>query len=241
MAERFNPDLVRRTGGNGAVGGGNGNTNPPPPSTPPIPPPGRYLLTFDGFTANQIRSAENDTDYASAAAQVNNDHPFTAAVKVGDIGKGGTAATSLVLGPLDVGPNDSLKFTYTIANNGHDSTGNVLQGITTASVQLLGRLFGVGEVAIDVTNAILTGGLSILFADCDGTVAADSIVFSGGQLAELTAQTGEHFEQKEHPGTDSPWGCGDNSRYTTFWHVKRVPAPFTGVITGIAVQPVATQ
>ncbi len=241
MAERFNPNLVKQNGGSG----GGGPFNPPPG---PIPPPGRYFITFDGFTANETRSGTinpfgtpSDTDYATAAAQVNNNQPVTAAISCGDIEPGETAATSLVLGPLDVGPSDSLKFTYLVSNNGHGDAGTIIIGLLGTSVQLLGRYFGANEKILDVATAILTFGLGYVFPDCDGVVAADSLVFSGGQLAELTSANGEHFDSKRIPGTTSPGGCGGNSVYTPFWHVKRVAPPHAGVITVIKVQAIAIQ
>jgi hypothetical protein len=76
---------------------------------------------------------------------------------------------------------------------------------------------------------------------CDGIVAADEKVFSAEEIAEKTAGplrvSGDvppdgHSEQagegkmawsKVYAGTDSPAGCGSNSKYRVLWKIVKVP------------------
>jgi hypothetical protein len=249
MTERFNPDLVRLQPIVGELGPRQVEpTSTPTPSanlSPAIPPPGSYMITFDGFTASVVRSPDADTDHTAVAAQVNNQQTLSAAISNGDIHKGQTATTSLMLGPLDVGLSDSLKFSYSVINNGHDDRLKVLPALVGACIEVLGSAFSANQKILQAITTILTGGLGIIFADCDGVVAAESLTFSGGQLADMTSVTGEYAATKTIPGTDSDWGCGDNSLYKTYWHIQRVPAPVvsrSGVITGIGVvHPVTNQ
>jgi hypothetical protein len=59
----------------------------------------------------------------------------------------------------------------------------------------------------------------LLFANCDGPVAADSFTITGQQIREHMAvekkATGNDYYNKdrEYQGTDSPAGCGGNSNY----------------------------
>jgi len=57
------------------------------------------------------------------------------------------------------------------------------------------------------------GGL--LFANCDGVVAAGIHVYSSPELIQMTAGGHQLTETVEHPGTHSPDGCGGNSHYFT--------------------------
>jgi len=58
-----------------------------------------------------------------------------------------------------------------------------------------------------------------IFADCDGVVAAEQEGFTYSDLLAKTAR-GQSFSQStNHPGTNSPDGCGSNSNYTVSWHM----------------------
>jgi hypothetical protein len=61
---------------------------------------------------------------------------------------------------------------------------------------------------------------TILFANCDGPVAAGVHVFTGAELTSMTTG-GKAVTQTDHnPGTDSPHGCGGNSNYFVTWSIR---------------------
>lgn len=203
----------------------------PPP--PPPAPPGLYTIALDGFTASTIRSGfltnkswEDDTDYVSMAAQVNNQPPVTAAYKVGRISNEESAGIHLQLGPLSVGPNDTLTFSYIIVNRGSGDTGTVIKVVAAAAAALLGYILDEPASWMATADKYITEVLNFVFADCDGTVAADKLVFSGNDLANKTATwNGDYAQSSEFPGTDAPWSCGGHSDYIVIWDIQRVPPP----------------
>jgi hypothetical protein len=52
----------------------------------------------------------------------------------------------------------------------------------------------------------------IVFADCDGLVAAEQIALAGRDL-HLKTVNGPLTMTTVHKGADSPTGCGSNSQY----------------------------
>ncbi|MDB5730875.1 MAG: hypothetical protein JWQ03_770 [Variovorax sp.] len=62
---------------------------------------------------------------------------------------------------------------------------------------------------------------AFLFQDCDGLVAVEQVDFSG---CDLRFKTGNHKMNSVvtvHPGTDSPTGCGSNSKYEVTRSIRR--------------------
>jgi hypothetical protein len=115
--------------------------------------------------------------------------------------------------------------------NGHIDTALVKAGesltsdsITSISKDLgagIGAILGVelaGSILAPVIGSLLgslVGWLldqlgGIVFADCDGLVAAEQVAFTGRDLY-LKTVSGPVTATTTHPGTDSPTGCGANS------------------------------
>ena len=69
-----------------------------------------------------------------------------------------------------------------------------------------------GEIAAAMAAVDLV--LTVLFADCDGTVAADTLLAPVSAFDALIPANGRTTTNtKFYPGTDSAVGCGSNSRY----------------------------
>jgi hypothetical protein len=92
---------------------------------------------------------------------------------------------------------------------------------------ILGDLIlpGDGSLVPAITGYLTGEVLGFLFPDCDGAVADQVMVTTGGELWSLLRGskvdgTGVMLTgTTSHPGTDSPSGCGDNSDYTVGWEV----------------------
>jgi len=123
------------------------------------------------------------------------------------------AAGAAVLGALAQGQIAAPKMTNTQAVSlTGGQTGTVTGDTTTASVPLY-------EAILIATGIIVVlEGLSILFADCDGTVVPG--VLSLGQTELLSfAVPGPWEITIQYPGTDSPDGCGPNSNYSVTYSI----------------------
>lgn len=75
--------------------------------------------------------------------------------------------------------------------------------------------------------------MDLLFADCDGAVAADVISLKGSALEQLTAGPDAlFFEPRDYPGSESPKGCGENSHYQVTYSIDRLDAPKVRILSG---------
>ena len=86
---------------------------------------------------------------------------------------------------------------------------------------LAGGPIGAGIAIIGVqAGGWVAGKLEgILFANCDGTVAASDHAFDPAQLARQTAGGQVISATDDNKGTDSATGCGGNSRYFVDWSI----------------------
>ena len=71
----------------------------------------------------------------------------------------------------------------------------------------LGR--AVGELPL-IGNPLTRVFTNVAFGNCDGPLAAGTIVKTKAQL-----DAGRVLIEQTHMGIDSAWGCGENSRYET--------------------------
>jgi hypothetical protein len=146
---------------------------------------------------------------------------------------------SLSFAPVAVELCEASVFNYMIVNAGHvddkvlddallKATGSITGDLVTAVSKSIGA--GVGAIiAVEVIGTMIivpvVGSLlgsvmdyllgklgTIVFADCDGVVAAEVVTLSGRDLY-LAARDEPLTVTTTHPGTDSPDGCGSNSVY----------------------------
>ncbi len=213
--------------------------------------PGRYRFSVDQVHVTTTRSLDADTDAAQASVGAGNWAPQTTTQWIGDIGGLSTPKESqtnlLNFEPVTVELCEAVVFNYLVVNNGHADqktidTALVSAGkaLTTDSTDSLGKSLGAGVgviVGVEIAGTILApvigsllGSLAgwlldklggIVFADCDGLVAAEQLAMTGVELylktdgVPLTGTT-------SHPGTDSADGCGGNSQYEVTWTINRV-------------------
>jgi hypothetical protein len=136
--------------------------------------------------------------------------------------------------------------TYAVVNSGHASQAEVESALTKAGTSLadkaaqaaakvIGGAIGaelgssIGTAAVPIVGTALgalagwlVGELaSLVFANCDGPVAAGVHVFT---IADLTkGMTGSDYT----PGVDSAHGCGSNSEYYVNWSVSTQHHPIS--------------
>ena len=184
--------------------------------------PTGYIISVDAFHISNTRSVHEDTDYVSLAVQAGTQEPLKGSFFAGDVNNG-DHAVRLKVGPVSVAANEGLTFSYLVLNKGHSgTTSDILEKVGQASVALLGGALGASGATLSVVNGILNELFSIIFADCDGTVASDKIVVPRAQLDDWTDPAGGHSEKRHYPGSNSPTGCGSNSIYDVTWSIIRV-------------------
>jgi hypothetical protein len=207
-----------------------------------------YEFFINDITINTTRARHNDTDFASLSLQVGAVPFGTKTWSMGDVNNGlyfGDA--NLRFGPIEIDdPGTLIGLAMQVVNAGNVAPDVIMARLQATGDTLAGTVGGVG--ASDVAAAILTdagaaslpaGGAGIwllltaggiealnllwtwLDVDCDGVVAADLIVTPRLEFDQLTAVTGRVDISRDYPGTDSPVGCGANSRYSVTFSVFR--------------------
>ncbi|HLY78080.1 MAG TPA: alkaline phosphatase family protein, partial [Caulobacteraceae bacterium] len=209
------------------------------------PPPRFATFTMDSFGISNTRSLHNDTDYVFLSAAVGANAPVFVQKSMGDVNNG-NHSVGLSL-EVDIPDDDTpVVFSYLIMNSGHQGD-NTRQkaaqaALTTVAKEIIAhKAITVGAIAVGailvplVVSALaaIAGVLAVvevgllLFADCDGLVAAGAIPFTGADLIRRTSAGQRISNNTDHPGIDSPDGCGSNSHYTTACTITTSPATQT--------------
>jgi PASTA domain len=209
-------------------------------------------VTFDfsvpSLTVKNPRSLFTDTDFATIAAatlapdgtQIATYGPTSK--HLGDLGKGRSVDPGMSLRNIDVPDGGSVALAFVVVNRGAwagdsqaldnmDSVGGAVIG-AVISGSLVGT-GGVGVVPAVAVTALVLGvldGLSIILADCDGTVVAGAMTIGKTEL--LSNAVEQPWEMTDdYPGTDSPDGCGANSDYKVIYTIGKTPPPVPMVAT----------
>jgi len=197
-------------------------------------------FSLDSYTINNTRSLRTDTNYCSVSITVGTNPAITKTQSMGDQGDGTYKVGLGISADIPNGPDVPVVFSYAIVNNGHGSQADVEKGVEAALSALgsagakaassaigpavgsvLGASLGTAVVpllgtAIGALAGWITGEIGgILFANCDGPVAAGVRIYTSSSLATETANGHKLTETTSHPGTDSATGCGANSKYST--------------------------
>jgi len=184
-----------------------------------IPPPDRYMVILDKFHISTTRSLNDDTDYVTLTAQVNQQKAVNKTVFVGDVDDG-DHHVNLHLGPFKVGPNDTLAFNYVVLHKGFANGDRQKVEDALAAAAIAAIAGASGEVS-GVVAAALTAIVDFIKHGCDGNCAARQFKFTGTGLARLTSGTGSLSETLRDE-FESPDGCGDSGVYTVTWRILRV-------------------
>lgn len=144
---------------------------------------------------------------------------------------------------------EPMSFSYLVVNNGHAAQDKILASLASAgnSLSLAGsssmqediakgvvkiisvKLLAAIAISVPVVGSIL--GLvekwlldkltDTAFQNCDGIVAVELRAMIGRDLYLLTDNGRKTVTVKtDHPGTDSPTGCGAKSDYEVTWTIK---------------------
>lgn len=208
-----------------------------------------YTISVDSVRITNTRSLHEDTDFATASVTVGTGQPQTQTKALGNLNNG-THPVGLTFSGITVPAGQKVVLSYAMVNNGHGSpsevqtmltqAGNTLankaaQAAATAIGGAIGAELGssIGSAAVPIIGTALgalagwlVGELTgIIFADCDGPVAAGVHVFTAEDLQKAQSQS-DHT-----PGTDSAWGCGSNSEYYVNWSTSVQQRPLEAKAT----------
>jgi phospholipase C len=199
-------------------------------------------FTMDHIGISETRSLHNDTDFVHLSATVGANPTVFVSKSLGDLNNG-THSVGLSI-EVDIPDDDTIVvFNYVIMNNGHggnDAKAKAVQSALSTIAEEIIKHAAVTATAITVGSfavpffvsalAAVAGILAateaalLLFADCDGVVAAGAIPFTCSELIRRTDSGQKIPEIADHHGTDSSAGCGSNSRYSTTCSIATAPS-----------------
>jgi hypothetical protein len=193
-----------------------------------------FTFSLDSFQITDTRSLHNDTDYLTftllVTPQGGKGTPQVLTKSMGDVNNG-NHLVNLSFPNVVVNPTDTVTFNYIIANKGNAPSTFLgllktagINLLTTAGVDLgdsLGSLISLpdlGNLGKPFIQWLAEQIVGVIFANCDGPVAAEQVSYTFPALVAKTAN-GTFNHTTQHPGTNSSRGCGGNSFYYVTWHM----------------------
>jgi hypothetical protein len=165
--------------------------------------------SVDWFVIHNTRSLRKDTDYISASVAVAERPALKATQKLGDLGNG-TFRTAINLKNVPVADNETAVFSYAIVNSGHSDPSTAektleqavstlaekgAQAAASAAGSAIGAALGasigtavvplIGTALGAVAGWVVSYAGKLIFANCDGAVAAAVHTYTGSQLRRL--------------------------------------------------------
>ena len=190
-------------------------------------PTGLYTFQLDSFDIQNTRAVWHDTDVASMGVKVDTLTIPNVTKALGDVDNGRHTVGLACDAFIKVDPAVQVALAFLIQNLGYSGSASAesdkaLNWVSDKCKEIISNAFGY-KVVWDNIDKIIQGINSILFADCDGPVAADSFTWTGQQLYDLTsgAGGGKLVTSKFYPGQDSAVGCGSNSEYIVNMSVQQ--------------------
>jgi phospholipase C len=203
------------------------------------PAPARFAtFTMESFGISNTRSRHNDTDFVYLSAVVGANPIVSVSKSMGDVNNG-THSVGLSL-EIDIPDDDTIVvFYYQIMNGlgGNDAKAKAAQGALNTVAEEIVKHKAITAVAVTVGTVLvplfvsalgaiagITEAGLLVFADCDGRVAAGFMPFTCSDLIKRTASGQKIAQNANHAGTDSPDGCGSNSKYSTACTITTAPS-----------------
>lgn len=204
-----------------------------------------YNLEIPYFVVNNPRSGgllgDEDTLFATTGLVVNDAQGGIyqqyggKTMELRDRGQGSIVSTGLRYAGVDVPDGGKIHWTFTLMNTGHGDIA-FIGALTNLSDQfsraLAANTINGQEADNAGTNvlqylgnfpfldAVVQAVLNKLVNICDGVVVDAVIERTAAQLADMTAANGIWEDKRNHPGGDSPPGCGGNSNYDVVYGIS---------------------
>jgi|GEM_PF-6426489 len=194
----------------------------------PHPPfrPANYWFHIGQVRVETARSRFNDTVWGALKVQTGGSNLYDAR-RMGDFGSGETFSGGITLGPVWISdPNQIVQFSTAFLNDS-GSASEVLPKLNTSVAHIQQRLDEddpILQCDSDICQLdpsligwifnVLVDVYQFVFPDCDGPVAMGGQSVTARTIWDRSTCEGNRWAfQYTAPGTDSPPGCGSNSRY----------------------------
>jgi hypothetical protein len=184
-------------------------------------PKAKTVFKLEKIRVERTRSLLRDTLHVSLTVKVGAKTYGPFHKHLGDH-RNGTVTVNLATPPIEVSATDKVVLNYVVLNSGHKKHDQVQALVTKGVTKLLDaakeKQGAVPDWRVEALSVLAQAGLKVIFANCDGVVAADQIVCTGDTLTRWGVL---HRETRFYPGSNSPRGCGSNSKYHVTWAATR--------------------
>lgn len=191
---------------------------------------GSYTFTLDKFHISHTRALHNDTDTVSIGVKVGNGAVQTQIKHMGDVNDG-DHHVGLAIGPIEIDDAATpIVVNYQILNSGHASDAQLDSALTYGADALAAGIIGTANIWGAAGVWAVKYFADFIGADCDGAVAIDQESFTAAEIDQRLGGNETADFSKYFAGTDSPHGCGNNSKYTVTYSVSRTGPPAVHVV-----------
>jgi hypothetical protein len=170
-----------------------------------------YTFRLNQYRIADTRARHNDTDVVGYTVTVG-EQSYTQTLPPANVNNGNHDICLECPGIKIPKPETKVTIAFTIVNSGNNSAkieAALQKGVDTLITDEGGKTPGTAGAML-----LVDVGLAALFANCDGSVAADSLSVPRSSLDALIPADGRvQTDTKHYPGTESEDGCGGNSSY----------------------------
>ena len=190
-------------------------------ATPGVQPNPKTVFKLEKIRVERTRSLVRDTLHVSLTVKVGDKVYGPYHKHLGDH-RTGNVTVNLATPPIEASARDKVVLNYVVLNSGHKKHDEVQSLVTKGVTKLLDtakeKQGAIPDWRVEALSVLAQAGLKVIFANCDGVCAADQIVFTGDTMNRWGAS---HRVTRFYPGSDSPRGCGANSKYHVTWSATR--------------------
>lgn len=191
------------------------------PETQVIP---KFMVMLNGVNVDIPRSPIHDVLYVGLGVKKDSDTPLTATRYLANSEGSSNITLDLKLGPFELDKkDDGLTIVFMGVNKEDSRTTPILISLGETLVQLFDPSFDFYSLSNMYQTNLLMRSLSpgLLSGGCNGLVFADKIFLPFEELKK-SISNGIYSQEKSYLGTESPSGCGPNSKYQVKWSVVPV-------------------
>ena len=191
------------------------------PETQVIP---KFMVLLNGVSVDIPRSPIHDVLYVGLGVKKDGDAPLTATRYIANSEGTSNITLDLTLGPFELDKkDDGLTIVFMGANKEDPRTTPILISLGETLIQLFDPSFDLYSLSNMYQTNLLLRSLSpgLVSGGCNGPVFADKVFLPLEELKK-SISNGIYSQEKSYIGTESPPGCGPNSKYQVKWSVVPV-------------------
>lgn len=191
------------------------------PETQVIP---KFMVLLNGVSVDIPRSPIHDVLYVGLGVKKDGDAPLTITKYIPNSEGNSNITLDLTLGPFELDKkDDGLTIVFMGANKEDPRTTPILISLGETLIQLFDPSFDLYSLSNMYQTNLLLHSLSpgLVSGGCNGAVFADKVFLPLEELKK-SISNGIYSQEKSYIGTESPPGCGPNSKYQVKWSVVPV-------------------